>query len=195
MRRSGFLSTSTPRLIGWRTRELYTGAFGSPAGSTGTLGTTNTGGGGTWGANNDRASLCRWTMSDTGTAQTLTFSIDSSIGDTTPVKGLIYAADGPSSAAGTLVAVGSVVVVPASQGASSYVSNFAGESLTPGDYWIGVVSDGFAAIFDSGEPITSGYHGLWNGSVSYASPPSDLSSTAPDATYDNSLAAYVTYEL
>lgn len=164
--------------------------------STGFFGTQNTGGMGNWGTNADRAMLCRWTMSDTGTAQdiTLGFLPSQGSGGATSVKGLIYAADGPGGSAGTLVAVGSIVSVPQDYAGGQIVSTFSGEALAPGEYWIGGVANNFTANFDSGETVTAGYCTLYQ-PLSYASPPADLSGTAATGSYANSLAAYVTYQL
>lgn len=133
----------------------------------------------------DRALLDRFTLSEDGTVDSLTFFFEAGTNPGTSFKGLIYTDN--AGAPGTLVAVSA-----AGSAVDGWVTvNFASEALTAADYWTGIVCNGSDAVLGADTTGSAPDTAMMNGTLSYASPPSTC--PTPDVTYGIGLNVYVTY--
>lgn len=167
------------------------------AGGTGRLGSETSGGSGSWGTSGDRAMLTRWDADEDGNLDFIDIGFLDSIdaGGPTNIKGLVYADTGSGLPGGTLVAVGTVATIPDTNTGGRFVSNFAGEAITNGTrYWIGFVADSFSTTADSGAENDPGRTVMYNGTLSYSSPPGTAPSLAGEpGPYTPPLAAFIEY--
>lgn len=148
----------------------------------------NTAGGDEFPGATDRALLDRYTLTEDGTATSISIYAGASSTSGANWKGLIYTDS--AGAPNTLVAVSQAGAAPA--GGGWVTLNFSSPpALTAGNYWIGVVADSFQAYY--GEDVTGSAPDvvMANGTLSYASPPSTWPGT--DASYGVGLDVYVTY--
>lgn len=140
----------------------------------------------TFNASGNRAYLDRFTLSEAGTADSISVyfaSGSAGIG----VKGLIYTDS--AGAPGSLVAVSTAGST--ADGAGWLTLAFAGESLPAGDYWIGAVNNNFGRTFGGDTTGDSPNMVMANGTLSYATPPSTWPGTT--TSYTARLNVYVTY--
>lgn len=167
-------------------------AAGGGGGTPGIFGTQLTNGTGNWGSNPNRAMFDKFTLTNTATLVALNQAIHAGSPGGNSIKGVICADDN-AGAPGTVLVVGAPVLDPGNASLQYLRSVFAGEVLSPGDYWIGAVSDGGDAGMSE---FASGAHTnpnavLINGDFNYANPPAVC--PAPAANYANDLACYVEY--
>lgn len=137
-------------------------------------------------ASGNRAYLDRFTLSEAGTADSISIyfaSGSAGIG----VKGLIYSDSGGSP--GSLVAVSAAGSTAG--GAGWMTLAFAGESLAEGNYWIGGVTNNFGCAFGSDTTGDAPNVAMANGTLTYATPQSTWPGTS--VSYSTRLNVYVTY--
>ena len=146
-----------------------------------------TSGGDTFPCDPDRALLDRFTLSEAGTADSISAYFDASTTAGTSAKGLIYTdSSGPSS---LVAASASGVAVPA--GGGWVTLNLAGESLSAGNYWLGSVTNNSTAVWGEDATGSAPDAAMANGTLSYTSPPSTWPGTS--ASYAVTVNVYCTY--
>lgn len=133
----------------------------------------------------------KFTLSETGSFESITLFFDATSGGGLNGKGLIYAADGAGALPGTLLAVGNPVAVPAGGGGSAgLTATLVGGpiTLTPADYWLLAVTDDFNARFS----CAPGAGSIRKEGTTYASPANPLG-TPDDTNVFDGLSIYATY--
>lgn len=160
--------------------------YAPPAPSFGVFGNVSTSPTGNQNSSADRTWLSRFNMPDTGDVTKMTFQrYTGSASDN--IKAVIYGG-GSASVPGGLIAVSAGTAVGA--GTSGGVDVAIAASLSPGWYWLGVVSESFSSVLGT----TSGSNNeiLYNGSTPYAKPPGTLPATI-DGTYNATMCVNATY--
>lgn len=132
----------------------------------------------------DRAIVRSFVLTEAADLQSITLFFDGSSTSAENQKGLIYADSG--GLPGTLVAVSEAGLLPI--GGTSLTLTISG-SLSPGTYWLGGVSTGFAARW--GADASAGGQRQESPTMSYASPPASFGTPAGSTT--DGISAYVTY--
>lgn len=171
------------------TSPLTQDGGGPPPVQNGFFGSQNTAGGGNWGFQQDRAMGNTYPLADTATLKTGFLWIISGSGSA-PIKMGVYTDN--AGVAGDLIAMSAPTTVNAA--AQYFQFAFNDEVLTPGNYHIIAVSGPVTgAGYDMGSADSGGLPAakIYNGTFSYASPPA--TAPAPDASYNNGLAVYITY--
>lgn len=171
--------------------QTLTGSISStPPPVFGILGTEESGGPGAWGTQDGRAMLCTWQMTENGTSATLNvyFNANPVVVGSFNVKGLLYNAD-----TGDLLIESPPVTIPEAFAGGWIEFDVSGISLVNGtNYKIGSVANDSQGENGGGPAGNPGQNAIYT-SLGYASPQSPL--PAPAATYSNTLAAYLEYEV
>lgn len=153
------------------------------------FGSQLTDGGGNWGLALDRAMGDTYTLANRATLDKgYLYIIPLSGSGSTNIKMCLYTDN--AGAAGSLVAVSSSTLVSSSGWAEF---SFAGQVVDPGNYHIMAVSSVVGgAGWDMGSRSSAGTPAakIYT-TFSYASPPA--TAAAPDSSYNNGLAVYITY--
>jgi hypothetical protein len=136
----------------------------------------------------DRCWVSKFTLSENGDVTKLTAFFDYDAGNSSAagdnVKAVIYADS--SGSPGALMAASAGVAI----GAGDQTVDFpVSVSLTAGDYWLGVVSDGFNSRVNAADGASGSY--ARKESLTYASPGDPFGT--PDATGTNTFGIYATY--
>lgn len=148
----------------------------------------NSAGNDTFPMGSNRALVCRETLADTAQLQYIHAYFEKASG-TANAKGIILANNGGTP--GTVLAVSDAVAIP---NANAFLQLPISGTLSPGDYFIGVVTDDGSGVSALGDTISGAYDTeMANGTFTYATPPGTWPGT--DTPYTSRLSVYVEYAL
>jgi hypothetical protein len=142
-------------------------------------------GGGSANNSNDRAWMNRATLSEEADVTSIWVYIASRTAND-PIKGIVYSDNGTQP-------VNRLIVSSAgSTTATGWLQLSATGNLAAGNYWIGIVADGFSSAIGNDDSAPGALRKLANGTLSYTTPPATWPGT--DADYaDQRINVYVEY--
>ena len=147
-------------------------------------------GGDTFPVSDDRALVTRFSLSEDAdvTEVAMWFATDSTAGSF--AKFIVH--NDNAAEPGTREYVSAAAAIPAGGGLVTWAVGPGELTLQPGNYWLGLVATNFTGRHN--QINGSGVTRMMNGSYSYSSPPADWDRPG-DIDYDNTLSAYVTYDV